>query len=44
MSELGIPGVAVGVLADGAIRTRAFGVTNVDHPLTATDDTRLQIG
>ena len=44
MTELGVPGVALGVLADGDVRTRAFGVTNVDHPLTVTDDTLFQIG
>jgi CubicO group peptidase (beta-lactamase class C family) len=44
MTELGVPGVAVGVLADGDVRTRAFGVTNLDHPLPVTDDTLFQIG
>jgi CubicO group peptidase (beta-lactamase class C family) len=44
MTELGIPGVALGVLADGEVRTRGFGVTNVDHPLPVTDDTLFQIG
>jgi CubicO group peptidase (beta-lactamase class C family) len=44
MRELGIPGVAVGVLAGGEVRARGFGVTNVDHPLPVTDDTLFQIG
>jgi CubicO group peptidase (beta-lactamase class C family) len=44
MKELGVPGVAIGVLADNAVRTRALGVTNVDHPLPVTEDTLFQIG
>jgi CubicO group peptidase (beta-lactamase class C family) len=44
MKELGVPGVALGILADGQMRTRAFGVTNVDHPLPVTDETLFQIG
>jgi CubicO group peptidase (beta-lactamase class C family) len=44
IKELGVPGVALGILADGQVRTRAFGVTNVDHPLPVTDDTLFQIG
>lgn len=44
MKELGIPGIAVGVLADGVVHTRALGVTNVDHPLPVSDDTLFQIG
>jgi CubicO group peptidase (beta-lactamase class C family) len=44
MKELGVPGVALGILADGQVRTRAFGVTSVDHPLPVTDDTLFQIG
>jgi len=39
-----VPGVALGILADGEIRTRGFGVTSVDHPLPVTDDTLFQIG
>ena len=44
MKELGVPGAALGVLADGVTRTRGFGVTNIDHPLPVTDDTLFQIG
>ena len=44
MKELRVPGVALGVLTDGEVRTRAFGVTNVDHPLPVTDDSLFQIG
>jgi len=44
MKDLAVPGVAVGVVADGAVRIRSFGVTNVDHPLPVTDDTLFQIG
>jgi CubicO group peptidase (beta-lactamase class C family) len=44
MRELGVPGAALGILADGQIRTRAFGVTNADHPLPVTADTLFQIG
>jgi CubicO group peptidase (beta-lactamase class C family) len=44
MKELGVPGVALGILADGEVRTRGFGVTNVDHPLPVTAETLFQIG
>jgi CubicO group peptidase (beta-lactamase class C family) len=44
MKELGIPGAALGILADGVAHTRGFGVTNVNHPLPVTDDTLFQIG
>ena len=44
MKELSVPGVALGILSEGEVRTRAFGVTNVDHPLPVTDDTLFQIG
>jgi CubicO group peptidase (beta-lactamase class C family) len=39
-----VPGVAIGVLDEGRVTTRAFGVTNIDHPLPVTDDTLFQIG
>ena len=39
-----VPGVALGVLDEGRVTTRAFGVTNIDHPLPVTDDTLFQIG
>lgn len=44
MATHGVPGVAIGVLDEGHVTTRAFGVTNVDHPLSVTDDTLFQIG
>ena len=39
-----VPGVAVGVLADGDERHEGFGVTSVDNPLEVTPDTLFQIG
>ncbi|MBN1933580.1 MAG: beta-lactamase family protein, partial [Anaerolineae bacterium] len=39
-----VPGVAVGILHDGKMRTAGFGVTNADHPLPVTDETLFQIG
>lgn len=44
MKALGVPGAALGILADGRVHTRGFGVTNIDHPLPVTDDTLFQIG
>jgi CubicO group peptidase (beta-lactamase class C family) len=44
MAAYGVPGAAIGVLDHGRITTRAFGVTNVDHPLPVTDETLFQIG
>jgi CubicO group peptidase (beta-lactamase class C family) len=40
----GVPGVAVGVLEDGAERHEAYGATSVENPLDVTPDTRFQIG
>src|SRR5881392_377984 len=42
--ELGVPGVAVGVLRDGRERHAGFGVTSVDNPLEVTPETRFQTG
>lgn len=42
--EYRVPGAAVGVLFEGRSHTRGFGVTNVDHPLTVTDETLFQVG
>jgi CubicO group peptidase (beta-lactamase class C family) len=42
--QYNVPGVAVGVLEDGAERHEAYGVTSVDNPLEVTPDTRFQIG
>lgn len=39
-----IPGVAVGILANGDASSAGFGVTNLDHPLPVTADTLFQIG
>jgi CubicO group peptidase (beta-lactamase class C family) len=39
-----VPGVAVGILADGREFTAGFGVTNVRHPLPVDDRTLFQIG
>jgi CubicO group peptidase (beta-lactamase class C family) len=40
----GVPGVAVGVLQDGATNTAGFGVTSVENPLPVTGETYYQIG
>ena len=42
--EHGVPGVAVGVLADGDERHECYGVTSVENPLEVTPDTRFQVG
>jgi CubicO group peptidase (beta-lactamase class C family) len=42
--EYKVPGVLVGILKDGDLRTAGFGVTNMDHPLEVTSDTLFQIG
>jgi CubicO group peptidase (beta-lactamase class C family) len=44
MKEDGVPGVSLGILRDGVITTRGFGVTNLDHPLPVTERTLFQIG
>jgi CubicO group peptidase (beta-lactamase class C family) len=44
MERWNIPGVSVGVLAEGKVTTGGFGVTHVDHPLPVTDDALFQIG
>jgi CubicO group peptidase (beta-lactamase class C family) len=44
MKEDGVPGVSLGILRDGVIATRGFGVTNLDHPLPVTERTLFQIG
>jgi CubicO group peptidase (beta-lactamase class C family) len=43
MREHRVPGVAVGILHDGVVTTRGFGVTNVDDPLPVTDHTVFPI-
>ena len=44
MREHPVPGVAVGLIADGEETVAGFGVTNVDHPLAVDGDTLFQIG
>lgn len=44
MKEHRVPGVSLGIVRDGVVTTRAFGVTNVDHPLPVTDGTVFQVG
>src|SRR2546428_9358229 len=44
MREHPVPGVAVGLIADGQETVAGFGVTNVDHPLAVDGDTLFQIG
>jgi CubicO group peptidase (beta-lactamase class C family) len=44
MEELGVPGIALGVLADGEDRTAGLGVTSVENPLEVTPSTLFQIG
>lgn len=39
MVEYGVPGVAFGIVKNGEVRTRAFGVTNLDNPQPVTADT-----
>ena len=43
MKEYGVPGVALGVIADGATTIRALGVTNVEDPLPVTEHTVFPI-
>jgi CubicO group peptidase (beta-lactamase class C family) len=42
--EHGVPGVALGVLEEGAERHEGYGVTSVENPLEVTPDTRFQVG
>lgn len=44
MADLGVPGVAVGIVAGDAEYTAGFGVTNLDHPLPVDAETLFQIG
>ncbi len=39
-----VPGVVVGILHEGRVKTAGFGVTNVDHPLEVDDQTLFQVG
>jgi CubicO group peptidase (beta-lactamase class C family) len=44
MARYGIPGVAVGVLAQGREYVRGYGVINVDYPVPVDGDTLFRIG
>ena len=44
MAEKHVPGLAVGVLHEGAEQTAGFGVTSIENPLPVTDETLFQIG
>jgi CubicO group peptidase (beta-lactamase class C family) len=44
MRRYHIPGVTVGVLAEGREYVRGYGVTNVDHPVPVDGDTLFRIG
>ncbi|MGD8490961.1 MAG: serine hydrolase domain-containing protein, partial [Anaerolineae bacterium] len=44
MSRTQVPGVALGLLHDGAIQTAGFGVTSVENPLPVTGETLFQFG
>ncbi len=44
MCRLGVPGVALGLIADGREHMAGFGVTSVENPLPVTADTLFQIG
>jgi CubicO group peptidase (beta-lactamase class C family) len=43
-AELQIPGVAIGVLHEGAVATAGLGVTSLPNPLPVTPETLFQIG
>jgi CubicO group peptidase (beta-lactamase class C family) len=44
MKEYQIPGVSIGIVRDGVVSTRGFGVTSVEHSLPVTDGTLFQVG
>ncbi|MEV7781567.1 serine hydrolase domain-containing protein [Kitasatospora sp. NPDC088351] len=44
LARHGVPGVAVGVLADGGTTLLGYGVTNVAHSLPVDPDTIFQVG
>jgi CubicO group peptidase (beta-lactamase class C family) len=39
MKEYGVPGIALGIIADGGVTIRGVGVTNVEDPLPVTPHT-----
>lgn len=44
MERLGVPGVAVGVIADGRWYATGYGVTSLRNPLSVTPETLFQVG
>ena len=44
LERAGIPGVAVGVIADGHWYAGGYGVTSLDNPLSVTPETLFQVG
>lgn len=44
MSDLQVPGVAVGIVEDGEEVVETFGVTSIEHPLAVDEHTLFQIG
>jgi CubicO group peptidase (beta-lactamase class C family) len=44
LDELGVPGAAIGVLANDHVETAGLGVTSIEHPLDVDADTLFQIG
>ncbi len=43
MAEHRVPGMAIGIIDNGVLRTRGLGVTNVEDPLPVTDHTVFPI-
>ena len=43
MAEYGVPGVGLGILADGQTQVRVFGMTSLDDPQPVRDDTLFTI-
>lgn len=43
MAEHRVPGMAIGIIDNGVMRTRGLGVTNVDDPLAVTEHTVFPI-
>src|SRR5262245_9829724 len=39
MSEYGVPGVVLGIVKNGQMNARGFGVTNIDEPQPITSET-----
>jgi CubicO group peptidase (beta-lactamase class C family) len=39
-----VPGMVLGILNKGKVRSAGFGVTNLEHPMDVTTDTLFQIG